>query len=160
MSGQMICHRQFRSARHAAMTVWALLLGIAGYCLPQEVHAMSLQRYPSAVADSVLSLADIQTPSGSQLHCEIRGRMTAGLLNLQGIVLADDAFTGSYSFNLIKRGSSGHSSTAQRGTFTLVPNEEKRVGMITVNVSQGNTYHAQLQVIADDSDVTCDFTFE
>lgn len=120
---------------------------------------MSHQRYPAVFEDSVLNQADVQTPSGRNLHCEIRGRVESGLLNLQGIVLADDAFTGSYSFNLIKRGSSGNSSTAQRGTFTLSPNEEKLVGMISVNVSEGNTYHAQLQIVADDSDVICDFTF-
>ncbi len=120
---------------------------------------MPLQRYPSVIAGDVLNQTDVQTPSGGNLHCEIRGRMESGLLNLQGVVLADDAFTGSYSFNLINRGSSGSSSTAQRGTFTLTPNEEKVVGMITVNVMEGNTYYALLQVMADDSDMICDFTF-
>ena len=120
---------------------------------------MSLQRSPAVIEGGVLNQADIQMPAGRHLHCEIRGEVQGGLLNLQGIVIADDEFTGSYSFNLIKRGASGNSSTAQRGVFTLAPNEAKLVGMIAVNVAQGNTYHAQLQVVADDSDVSCDFTF-
>lgn len=120
---------------------------------------MSLQRYPAVVEDNVLNQADVQTPAGRNLHCEIRGKLEAGLLNLKGIVSADGNFAGSYSFTLIKRGSSGNSSTAQRGTFTLSPNEEKMVGMIGVNVSEGNVYHAQLQVVTDDSDVICNFTF-
>jgi hypothetical protein len=150
---------QFLSAGSKSLILAALLLAAPNYCLSEEAQAMSPQRFPTVIEDRVFDQADVQTPAGHTMHCEIRGTLESGLLNLRSIVLADSYFTGSYSFNLFKRGSSGNSSTAQRGTFTLSPNEAKLLGMITVNVSEGNTYQAELQVVTDDSDLVCSFAF-
>ena len=120
---------------------------------------MPVSREMNWLQSNVLGQAFAQTPTGQSLHCEIRGHVDAGLLNLQGVVWADDDLIGSYSFDLLKRGASGNSSTSQRGVFSLVPNQEKVVGRITVNVPAGHTYYAQLQVLAGDTDVSCDFNF-
>lgn len=150
---------QFFGAGSKALALAALLLVAPDFCLSEEAKSMSPQRLPAVIEDEIFDQADVQTPTGHTMHCEIRGTLESGLLNLRSVVLADSYFTGSYSFNLFKRGSSGNSSTAQRGTFAISPHERKLLGMITVNVSEGNTYQAQLQVVTDDSDLVCSFVF-
>lgn len=150
---------RFFAARSKSFILATLLLAASNYGLSEEAQPMSPQHFPTVVVDSVFDQAEIQTPEGHTMHCEIRGTLASGLLNLRSVVLADGHFTGSYSFNFFKRGSSGNSSTAQRGTFTLSPNEQKTLGIIAVNVSAGNTYQAELQVVTDNSDLVCNFAF-
>lgn len=150
---------RFRSVKIHAIMLTFFFIGSTALSLSEEVQAMPVSPDASWLKSHILNQALAQTPSGQSLHCEMRGNVEAGLLNLQGVVWADDDLIGSYRFDLIKRGSSGNSSTSQRGVFSLVPNQEKVVGTITVNVPAGHTYHAQLQVLSGDTDVTCDFNF-
>jgi len=154
-----ICRKSVVPVKNQAITLAFLFLGGSALYSPQEVQSMPVSRDTSWLQSHILNQALAQTPSGQNLHCEIRGHVEFGLLNLQGVVWADDALIGSYSFDLVKRGSFGNSSTSQRGVFSLDPNQEKVVGSITVNVPAGHTYHAQLQVLAGDTDVSCDFNF-
>ena len=154
-----ICHHGLCLWKADTMALTVLVLGITALCSSEEVQAMPVSREMNWLQSNVFGQAMAQTPAGQSVHCEIRGHVDAGLLSLQGVVWADDDLIGSYSFDLVKRGASGNSSTSQRGVFALVPNQEKVVGRITVNVPAGHTYYAQLQVLADDTNVSCDFNY-
>ncbi|MFT6168566.1 MAG: ABC-type lipoprotein release transport system permease subunit [Celeribacter sp.] len=126
-----------------------LCIGILSIFFLQMAFAMSKA--------SIMEAQDIlmENSSGS-IHCAIVTQSVSQSLEMKAVVWSNNMATGSYSFIVTKQGVSGRSNVAQSGVFEVEPSEQKIVGTIMVNATQGDRYLARLSVRSGTDEVMCD----
>jgi hypothetical protein len=98
--------------------------------------------------DNVTAGASVSGP----LRCEIQATSAGGMTTLEGIVHADVAVAGTYSFH-VSGGSNGNSSNiSQGGPFSAAPGAPVPLGQVMLG---GGRYEASLAVTAGGTVVEC-----
>ncbi len=101
---------------------------------------------PIAMALALTGAAFAATGMASQdtpLRCEIEVTQTGGMISLVGLVEADQAMAGSYSFAVESSGGSGSSNIRQGGGFSVAPGE-------TVTLGRSRATEVQAMISAPD----------
>ncbi len=87
------------------------------------------------------------------LRCEIQTTSANGMVALEGVVHADVAVSGSYSFRISSSGGSGRSNIQQGGGFTAGPGGPVTLGRVMLGAN--GAYDASLTVTSNGSTVAC-----
>lgn len=89
------------------------------------------------------------TPAGASgpLQCEIKAIPSGRMLTLQGVVHADAATGGSYTFRVTSAGGSGNTNIRQGGNFQASPGSPAALGQVMLG-NTGAVYNAELQIKA------------
>ncbi|WP_159591667.1 curli-like amyloid fiber formation chaperone CsgH [Chelativorans xinjiangense] len=98
--------------------------------------------------------AGFETASSEDTRCEILASTEGGMIALQGVVHAETAITGSYTFRVETVGGSGSSNIRQGGTFSAAPGKPAELGRVMLGGS-GAVYEATLEVDAPEGRFTC-----
>lgn len=108
------------------------------------VFAAALPMLPLAVAHGAAT-GGAAAAAGSEVRCEILTVPTPHGLRLQGTLIADAPFTGTYSFEVRKSGRAGSSNSVQAGEFSAFPGDTP-LGEVVVGLERGAKYEARLTV--------------
>ena len=87
--------------------------------------------------------------------CTIRERPMDGGVQLEGVLVSKMPLSGTYAFEVNKRGPAGTSNSSQSGGFSVNPNEETVVGHVGLGMEPGGTYTAELTVSWPGGEVSC-----
>ena len=93
--------------------------------------------------------------SGGPVHCEIQATTSGGMVTLQGVVRADKAVSGSYTFRVESAGGSGNSDISQGGDFSARAGDPATLGQVMLG-GNGSIYDARLEVTAGGRTYRCD----
>ncbi len=97
---------------------------------------------------------DTETAPVELVGCEIQATTTSGMTTLESVFRAEEAVTGTYSFKVVKSGSSGSSNIAQGGSFVAGPHETVTLGRVMLGGGDA-TYDISLSVEADGASYSC-----
>lgn len=86
------------------------------------------------------------------VRCEILTHSAGGMTTLQGVVHADIAVSGTYSFRVTGSGGGGSSNISQGGGFTAGPDAPAALGQVMLG---GGVYNARLSVVAGGVSIEC-----
>lgn len=88
------------------------------------------------------------------LTCAIDVSARNQMVEIEGVVLADTAVSGSYSFEVRSSSSSGNSNVRQGGGFSAEAGKPATLGKVMLGGSGG--YDVKLDIDANGESVTCD----
>ena len=118
---------------------------------------------PLALGLGVVVLA-AQGPDSGQaqaadgpLSCKIDVQKTADGVELQGVVTASKAGSGTYELEVLKSGSGGSSNISQDGEFDAAAGIPAKLGVVTLG-GDGGPYHAKLKVTSNGEEASCEKT--
>jgi hypothetical protein len=94
-----------------------------------------------------------EAETSGPVRCEIQASSAAGMTTLQGVVHADTAVTGTYSFRVTGSGGGGSSNIQQGGMFAAGPEGPAELGQVML--SGGSAYDARLEITADGTTLEC-----
>jgi len=92
--------------------------------------------------------------SKGPLTCAIDIKPSGQMLEIAGVVVADAAISGSYSFEVRSAGSSGNSNVRQGGGFALEAGKPATLGKVMLGGSAA--YDVRLDIDANGQSFTCD----
>ncbi len=95
------------------------------------------------------------TKASDDVRCEIRATPTSGGVQLESIAIANKAVSGEYEFVVEKQGGGGTSSSAQSGDFSVGPGTESLLSEVSLGLSGGATYVAQLTLYWNGAETSC-----
>jgi hypothetical protein len=87
------------------------------------------------------------------VRCEIEATTAGGMTTLKGVVHADHAVSGTYSFLVTGSGGGGSSNIQQGGMFAASPDGPAALG--EVMLGGGSAYDARLEITADGTTLEC-----
>lgn len=93
--------------------------------------------------------------SSGPVRCEIQATTSGGMVTLQGVVRADKAVSGSYTFRVESAGGSGSSDISQGGDFSARAGDPTTLGQVMLG-GNGSIYDARLEVTAGGKTYRCD----
>lgn len=108
------------------------------------------------LASSVIASTTQIPAKGTAMYefkCEIKKQKTARGFDLTGVVWSATAGAGSYRLFVRKEGPNGRSSMVQEGLFSVVSEERRLLGTVSMNAAQGDQIKATLVVSSGDQDV-------
>lgn len=88
------------------------------------------------------------------LTCAIDISPRNQMVEIQGVVLADSAVSGSYSFEVKSSGSSGNSNIRQGGGFAAEAGKPATLGKVMLGGA--GAYDVRLDIDANGESITCD----
>lgn len=106
-----------------------------------------------ALSATALMAASGVVHSGAY-RCEVVATASGGMTTLEGVVHAEKAVSGSYTFRVESGGSSGRSNIKQGGDFSAAPGTPAQLGQVTLGGS-GSVFDATLEVDTPDGRLTC-----
>ena len=92
--------------------------------------------------------------SDGPVRCEIQAKNAGGMITLQGVVHADKAISGSYTFQVESAGGSGSTDISQGGGFSASPGNAATLGQVMLG-GYGSIYDASLEVTAGGKSYRC-----
>ena len=95
--------------------------------------------------------------AGGPLSCKIEVQKSAGGVELQGVVTASRAGSGTYELEVLKSGSAGSSNISQDGEFDADAGVPARLGVVSLS-GDGGSYHAKLKVMSNGEEASCEKT--
>ena len=93
----------------------------------------------------------------SPLSCKIEVQQSGGSVQLQGVVYAAKAASGTYELEVIKSGGGGQSNISQDGEFEAAAGVPAKLGVVQLGGDAGS-YHATLKLMANGTEVSCEKT--
>ena len=96
--------------------------------------------------------ATADAPMSGPVRCEIQATSAGGMTTLEGVVHADIAVAGTYSFRVSGGGNGGSSNISQGGPFSAAPGASMPLGQVML--SKG-AYEAILSVSFDGETISC-----
>jgi hypothetical protein len=88
------------------------------------------------------------------VYCEIQTTNRNGMIALEGLVHADAAIQGSYSFKVRNAGHSGNSNIRQGGNFSARAGDVVTLSRVTLG-GRGAVYDASLEITANGRTYEC-----
>jgi hypothetical protein len=116
---------------------------------------LALPLLPFAVHPWFTPSETMTTKISDDVRCEIRATPTSGGVQLRSIATASRAVSGEYEFVVEKQGGGGTSSTAQSGDFSVGPGTESLLSEVSLGLSGGATYVAQLTLYWNGAETSC-----
>lgn len=128
------------------------------FSLTKTWATVSILTAPLAAAGLAMGAGQASVPSGpapsGPVRCEIQVTPANGMIALAGVVHADIAVGGSYSFRVSGGGRGGSANISQGGPFAAGPSAAVTLGSVLVGSAGGN-YDATLEVTANGATVLC-----
>ncbi len=87
-------------------------------------------------------------------RCEIRATQQGSMIALDGMVMAQDAASGSYRFSVASVGGSSNTNIRQGGGFSAGAGDAVRLGRVMVGGS-GSSYDVTLEVTLGAETIEC-----
>ena len=106
-----------------------------------------------ALSGAAFAASDMESQD-APLRCEIEVTQTGGMISLVGLVEADHAIAGSYSFAVESSGGSGSSNIRQGGGFSVAPGETVTLGRVMLGAN--GVYDASLELATDSGAIECE----
>jgi hypothetical protein len=116
---------------------------------------LALPLLPFAVFPWFTPSERMTTVVANDVRCEIRATPTSGGVQLRSVATAGRAVSGEYEFVVEKQGGGGTSSTAQSGDFSVGPGTESLLSEVSLGLSGGATYVAQLTLYWNGAETSC-----
>lgn len=105
-----------------------------------------------------VALAHAPSPEGAasaeEVQCDIRATPMSGGVRLEGLVLSEQALSGTYAFEVRKQGAGGTSMSTQSGEFETSA-EREVVGEVGLGLERGASYSAKLTISWPGGEVSC-----
>lgn len=111
-----------------------------------------------ALAPGLAALASAEgtrmTAKVRGLACEVLVSSASGGVDLKAVAAADRIASGTYQFEISKKGPGGVSDISQGGEFSVGP-EEQEVGTAWLGLEAGASYHARLVLRDAEGNTLC-----
>lgn len=106
-----------------------------------------------------VALAHAPSPEGAgsaeEVRCDIRATPMSGGVRLEGLVLSEQALSGTYAFEVRKQGAGGTSMSTQSGEFETSAERQEVVGEVGLGLERGASYSAKLTISWPGGEVSC-----
>ena len=94
----------------------------------------------------------------SNIFCDIRESIDGHMVQLEAVIAANAAVSGSYSFEIRKIGAGGTTQNRQGGGFTVQAGEERILSTSVISVGSRDDYEAHLALTWNGATQTCTIT--
>ena len=122
------------------------------------IRALTVGGGLMAVGFAMQPLQSIAADTAGPIRCELRESSAGPGVTLSAVVNASVSATGSYRLIVTKRGDAGGSDIDQSGGFSISPNGERVLSVVSTTLERGATYEAKLTVTWKGGTVSCNRT--
>ena len=117
-------------------------------------HLIAAGLMAAAVTTGCSAIAGDTNTADDPVRCEISAQDRGGMIQLSGLMHADQGLSGTYRFKVQSASSGGNTNISQGGEFHAGPNGPTTLGMVML--SAGSAYDVSLEATANGERYECE----